>query len=229
MAGVVLLYLGLIFVLGGVALLLTRWRWRHHLLLAGIGTVVIGALFPTRESKVTEPRTRLDQLAPAWQFQEIHQVRTGVSCAKAWTAIKDVTAGEVRFFRLLTWIRRFGRPGPESILNPPAGVPILEVATRTGFRRLAEEAEREIVVGVVVIPPDAARAFMNFRVTDAGTGGCVVTTETRVDATEGSARRHFAMYWRVIYPGSAMIRRMWLRALKERAERGEMIGTPDTY
>ena len=29
----------------------------------------------------------------------------------------------------------------------------------------------------------------------------------------------FALYWRVIYPGSALIRRMWLRALRLRAER----------
>jgi len=26
------------------------------------------------------------------------------------------------------------------------------------------------------------------------------------------------LYWRVIYPGSALIRRMWLRAIKKRAE-----------
>jgi hypothetical protein len=40
-----------------------------------------------------------------------------------------------------------------------------------------------------------------------------------VHATDDSARRKFARYWRVIYPGSALIRRMWLRAIKLRAER----------
>jgi hypothetical protein len=33
------------------------------------------------------------------------------------------------------------------------------------------------------------------------------------------ARRGFAAYWRVIYPGSALIRRMWLRAIARRATR----------
>ena len=44
------------------------------------------------------------------------------------------------------------------------------------------------------------------------------STETRVFATDDSARRRFAAFWRVIYPGSALIRRMWLRAIQRRAE-----------
>jgi hypothetical protein len=31
--------------------------------------------------------------------------------------------------------------------------------------------------------------------------------------------RQFAVYWRLIHPGSDIIRRMWLRAIKRRAER----------
>jgi hypothetical protein len=40
---------------------------------------------------------------------------------------------------------------------------------------------------------------------------------THVFATD-TARRRFALYWRIIYPGSAFIRRMWLQAIKRRAE-----------
>jgi len=32
------------------------------------------------------------------------------------------------------------------------------------------------------------------------------------------ATRTFAAYWRMIYPGSALIRVMWLRAIRLRAE-----------
>jgi hypothetical protein len=39
-----------------------------------------------------------------------------------------VTADEIALFRTLTWLRRFGRPGPESMLNPPPHVPVLDVA-----------------------------------------------------------------------------------------------------
>jgi hypothetical protein len=153
-------------------------------------------------------------------------------------AIREVTADEILFFRTLTWARRFGRPGPESILNAPERLPLLEVATRTTFLLLTEEPGREIVVGTVVLAPTGwkpkaqptpddfkaldrpgfAKATMNFRVEDAGADSCFVTTETRVYATDAVARRRFATYWRVIYPGSALIRRMWLHAVKRRAE-----------
>jgi hypothetical protein len=42
--------------------------------------------------------------------------------------------------------------------------------------------------------------------------------ETRVHTTDAAAERRFAVYWRLIYPGSAFIRRMWLEAIRRRAE-----------
>ena len=112
---------------------------------------------------------------------------------------------------------------------------------RTGFTLLAEEPNREIVIGTVISAPAGmyfkekptpedykgfaapgfVTAMMNFRLEDAGPSTCAVTTETRVHASGASARRRFAGYWRVIYPGSALIRRMWLRAIKRRAETPE--------
>jgi len=59
---------------------------------------------------------------------------------------------------------------------------------------------------------------MNFLVTPDGTGGSRVSTETRVYANDAASRRRFGAYWRLIYPGSALIRLMWLRAIARRAE-----------
>jgi hypothetical protein len=59
---------------------------------------------------------------------------------------------------------------------------------------------------------------MNFLVTPDGRGGSNVSTETRVFAATEPMRRRFAVYWRIIHPGSDIIRRSWLRAIKERAE-----------
>jgi hypothetical protein len=61
-------------------------------------------------------------------------------------------------------------------------------------------------------------AAMNFLVEDAGSGATMVTTETRIYATDASARRRFALYWRTIYPGSSLLRYTWLRAIKRRSE-----------
>jgi len=44
----------------------------------------------------------------------------------------------------------------------------------------------------------------------------VAPPERRVCANDASSRRKFALYWRVIDPGSAIIRRMWLRAIERR-------------
>ena len=177
-------------------------------------------------------------LLPAAQFREFHRTTLRATPERASLAIREVTASEILFFRALTWLRRFGRAGPESILNAPERQPLLGVATRTSFVTLSDSA-REIVVGTVVVaPPNAPRtkpanagdfaalatregyalAAMNFVVTPRSDGGCEVSTETRVYATDEAARRRFAAYWRLINLGSAFIRVMWLRAIKRRAE-----------
>ena len=173
---------------------------------------------------------------PVWQFSERHTIRVGAPPARVFAAIKQVRANEISFFKTLTWIRRGGRRTSESILNAGDSAPLLEVATRTGFMYLADEAPRELVVGTVVIapqadcavtpqtfktslPPGYALAAMNFLVTPDGSNGSLVSTETRVFANSPGARQRFARYWRIIYPGSALIRRMWLRAVERRATR----------
>lgn len=180
----------------------------------------------------------LERLLPSYQFREFHSTRVRATPERAYRAIKEVTASEILFFRELTWLRRLGRRGPESILNAPDRRPLLDVATRTSFITLADSA-REIVVGTVVIrPPHTPRArpanideftalaaldgyalaTMNFVVSPRADGRCDVSTETRVHATDEAARRRFAAYWRLINLGSAFIRVMWLRAIKRRAE-----------
>ena len=198
--------------------------------------------------RVITPQTQLDQFIPVWQFSELHSIRIAVPKEKVYVALKQVTANEIHFFNTLIWIRRFGRPGPESILNPPPDMPLLQVAIKTSFIVLAEEPNQEFVIGTLVAAPRGWRpsgnktpegfkvlaasespgyavAAMNFRLGDcvpsntASLPCTLLTTETRVYATDASSRRAFARYWRVIYPGSSLIRRMWLRAVKERAER----------
>jgi hypothetical protein len=45
-----------------------------------------------------------------------------------------------------------------------------------------------------------------------------VSSETRVYATDIRTEWRFRLYWWLIHPGSALIRRMWLRAIRKRAE-----------
>ena len=176
---------------------------------------------------------------PVWQFNERHTTHIAAPPERVFTATRVVTADEIPLFQLLTWIRRGGRPGPESILNASGRRPLLEVATSSGFIALADDSPRELVLGTLVMtpapvraagplepriflsetPPGVALAAMNFLVIPDGAGGSLLSTETRVHAGDSSAAQRFAVYWRLIRPGSDMIRRMWLRAIKLRAER----------
>lgn len=121
-----------------------------------------------------------------------------------------------------------------------ASEPMLSLFLRSGFILLAEEVGREIVLGVAgrfwtpvqgmspLAPttpeefrafsaPDHVKVAANFLV-DGDGQNCRVTTETRIFAVDVRARKKFALYWRLIYPGSALIRRNWLRGIRRRAE-----------
>ena len=188
------------------------------------------------EVRVAEPRCEMDRFVPVYQFSEFHSTRVLSSAERVYRAIKEVTADEIFLFRTLTWIRRCGCSGPKSILNPPHHQPVLEVATESSFVVLAELPFRELVLGTVVVAPAGwewsrdrsiarfqsitgpgfALAAMNFLIEEES-GGCILSTETRIYCTDGRTRKKFGVYWRAIYPGSAFIRRMWLRAIVRRA------------
>ncbi len=236
---------------------------------AGAVVFLIGEVLPAGTMRATPRTSRLDEWMPEGQFSEFHSLRVRATPEQAYRAAREVTADEIFLFRTLTWIRNPRLPGrgPENILNAPGQKPILDVATAGGFKLLAEEARREIVLGTVVLrtadaqpltrpsppahsgaggsaaplpagtepardataqgqelirraltQPGYAVATINFAVRDDGGGWCTVTTETRVFATSDAARRRFAAYWRVIYPGSSLLRYTWLRAILRRAE-----------
>jgi hypothetical protein len=107
----------------------------------------------------------------------------------------------------------------------------------SGFLML-DQSEREIVMGMAGRPwaggrnakltdatkyaafqePGSVKIAFNLRVDDAGDGWSVLTTETRIIGLDDSGRRTMARYWRLVVPGSGLIRRQWLDAIQNRAE-----------
>jgi hypothetical protein len=211
----VLLYGGLFAaIVGAFATLWRRTRRRAATVFAtGVALVLIALIWPAGEERVSTVTSKLDERMPRWQFVERHEIRIAAPPERIYSAIRNVTAREIRFFQILTAVRCMGRcREKESILHAPAAKPILDVALRSGFRMLVDDAPRELVIGTRVAP--RTLALMNFHVDGDG----LVTTETRVFAETGAARRKFAIYWRFIRPGSGIIRRSWLEAIKRRAE-----------
>jgi len=212
----VLLYGGLI-IAGAAVLSMIKLRWRRLLIAAG-GVLLIFVAFalPAKEKHAVSRASHLDKVMPVWQFDERHAIDIAAPPERVFDAILKVRADEITLFRTLTTIRCLGRCSGESIMNPPKTIPILEVATRTSFRYLAFDPPHELVVGSTLAP--GVLATMNFLVADNGRGGSHLSTETRVFADSDSRRRQFAAYWRFIHPGSDIIRRSWLQAIKRRAE-----------
>lgn len=219
---------------------------RHRgvgLMWAILGAIVtaVALVQPAVTMNVAAPATKLDEFAPAYQFNEVNDLPVRATPDRIYQAILAVTAAEIPAYRTLAWIRRGFAHGPESILNPPDHEPIVAVALRSGFLTLAEVPGREFVMGSVVIAPPGdrlvakatpdtykglvqpgyAKATMGFLIEPGGNGWCRLRTETRVFASDSLSRRLFGEYWRIIEPGSRLIRITWLRAIKVRAE-----GTP---
>ena len=218
-------------------------RTRRRALVAWLLAIAVGVgtlAWPAHETRVASPVSTLDRIVPIYQFSEVHETTIEASRERTYRAICAVTVNEIALLRTLTYIRRFGQPGPASVLNPPGDKPFCEVALSSGFYLLADEPPSEMVLGTFVVAPKAARAnptpqitaatftairspgfaiaVMNFRLQSIGSTRARLTTETRVFATDATIRWRFAAYWRVIYPGSSIIRMMWLRAIKRSAE-----------
>jgi hypothetical protein len=182
----------------------------------------------------------IDEALPEYEFVERHHTYVAARPERALAAAKDATPAEMRLVRTLFALRslpaRLARRG---------GLP----ADRTrslaaqmvgfGFVELGQD-EYEVVLGFVGQPwrlaggsmprfgtalewldfaePGYVKAAMSFCAVPEG-AGARLTTETRIHATDPASRRRFARYWRVIRPGSGLIRHSWLRAAKRRAER----------
>ena len=111
---------------------------------------------------------------------------------------------------------------------------------RHGFVVLAERAPEELLIGVqgrfwtltgqlepldaaaarLPVPAGRARAGWNFTTEPLPDGGTLLATETRIVCADAATRRRFLWYWRVIQPGSELIRRAVLSRIRREAERG---------
>jgi hypothetical protein len=191
---------------------------------------------------VYNPPVSLEDHLPVYDINEIHSIRVAAEPEAVLAAVRDLSSREVPLVLVLMALRGLpaaimrGRDG-WTRLDRVIDLPLLQQFAKAGFVVLTERPD-ELVLGVVgrfwtldggirEIAPDEfvtfrepgfAKGAVNFHVRRV-TGGTELTTETRVEATDEDSRRKFRRYWRIVMPGSALIRRAWLRAIRRRAER----------
>jgi hypothetical protein len=186
----------------------------------------------------------LDDVLPAYDFHEVHDVFVPGPPEQAYAAVKAVSAREIRVLGPLMSVRRLpatlsrrrrvGFEGPGSALDQ---------FLRAGFVVLGERPGTETVIGAVgrfwsptsnqpvetvrtradfvaFAEPGYAKAAMNF-VVSPETRGSRVTTETRVAGTDSRATSIFRLYWALIRLPSGLIRISLLNAVRRRVERGK--------
>jgi hypothetical protein len=179
----------------------------------------------------------LDEFLPTYDQQELHSTAVdappervlAVARALSW---RDVPLAQAMMAlrSLPTALKHRGKPMQKERS-------IIEEFEAEGFALLAERPDELVLGGVGSFwkpsggvrrvraeefrsfhEPGVVKAAFNFLVWERD-GRTVLSTETRILATDETARRSFRRYWRVVHPGSALIRRVWLRAIRRRAER----------
>jgi hypothetical protein len=172
----------------------------------------------------------IDDVLPAWDWRSAHATQVAASPERAAAAVREFNGRDLPVTGALMRVRALGRRTFD-------GRPTIETMAKIGLVTLIDEGDAVVLGGVIspwrvrgghraIASADELRAFADpgwvrvaaaFAVTPEG-DGCRVRTETRIAATDDTARRRFGRYWRLIGPFSSITRREMLAAIRRRAE-----------
>ena len=195
------------------------------------------------------PRERLiDVYLPEYDVSERHETRVHATRAATWAALRTTDLAASSIVRALLSARALpaaltrGIGGLRALWGRAADPIRLSAFEACGFRVLAETPLTELLIGLEgqfwrpsgrldtpeadrfrTQPPRAgtARAVWNFELAEAIGGTTTLATETRVQCADEFARWRFLPYWYAIRPGSGLIRRFMLSAIRDTAETAE--------
>ena len=179
---------------------------------------------------------------PAYDVRERHETRVKAPAEVTFTAARALELGRSPVIRAIFRGRELFMGSAARTAEPPQ--PFLDEVLALGWRVLAEEPDREIVVGAVTQPwladvvfrgiapeefagfdePDYVKIAWTLAVAPFGPDESVFRTETRVMTTDPLSRRKFRRYWAIFSPGILLIRRETLRLVKRAAEDGVVAG-----
>jgi hypothetical protein len=158
---------------------------------------------------------------PVYHHRERHSIHVDASPETALAAAKATRLEDVPAVVALSRLRG---------LKPARHGPIWDALLEAGFR--PHDPETLVLIGrpwsfrggirrhdfATFSEPGYAKLAVDVRAVPDRLGARL-ETETRIFLTDAASRRRFAAYWLLIRPFSGLIRRLWLRSAKRRAER----------
>lgn len=205
--------------------------------LAGTGYIARNWLRYGRVDATLAPDSLLDRFMPEYEIRDQHETRVAAPAEVTFRAALAVNIRDSPVVRAIFRGRELLMRGERSKV-PPVDAPLVEQVVALGWGVLAEDQDREIVLGAITKPwepnprfepipatefaaftqPTAVKIVWSLLVKHVAAGESIFRTETRVITTDAEARRRFRRYWAVVSPGIILIRREGLRLVKAAAE-----------
>jgi hypothetical protein len=200
-----------------------------------------------RAKKPDEQDPLLDRFMPLYDVVERHHIRVLAPPDVTLAAARDLNIQDSALVRGVFKARELVMGSTPADAALPSG--LLAAALSIGWGILADEVDREIVLGAVTKPwepnpvfrdllprdfrsfaePGFVKIAWTLRADPVAAGESVFRTETRAVATDAEARAKFRRYWSLVSPGVLLIRRAMLTPIKAEAERrvAPLIDTPE--
>ncbi len=180
----------------------------------------------------------LEAFAPTPDAAEVHSIKIAAPPQAVYRALWTADLGRSPIVKVLFALRSLPTLFSTRSKASSGRELTLQSLIDAGFGRLAEEPEREIVLGVSgrfwrptgnlepfarelfsrPVPQGMAQAVWNFSILPAGNQGTILSTETRITCGDAASRFKFRLYWLVVRPFSGLIRVIMLRAVRHAAE-----------
>lgn len=185
---------------------------------------------------ITSATLTLDDVIPAPHFAERHERRIAAPPETVWTALHEMRLRDspaavalmaVRALPVLVLARRlpamvdraFLERGPVPVIAADRPRSVVAGGVMQPWKPSGGETPPRLGAGALrrFAEPGWVKCGVDFVLRE-DAGGTLLTTETRVLATDRITRRRFGAYWLLIRPGSGLIRREMLRLVARRAE-----------
>lgn len=179
---------------------------------------------------MSAPRSLIDEYLPQFDVVERHATVVRAAPARVWSVLRTADFGRSLLVAVLLGVRGLGRRRVTLTLET--------ILAAGRFVQLDERPGRELLIGLEgrfwrlrpdlrttdarrfrePLSPGLARAAWDFRLEPLGEDTSRLSTETRVCCADAAARRRFRPYWWLVRPGSGLIRRAMLAAIRRAAE-----------